>query len=470
MKKVICLLFLVCIAFPSFGDEYVFARKTNLRYSIKNQRTDKFVNNEEYTDGRDLGVYNGRHYFAFLVDNSWGVWSVANNMVRNDVPAKFDEIYFDFYRGYFIFKLRGDNGLCHVDNVITIPNMFKSVNLYDDYVQLNTWSGESNKMNWEDVDEFKDLCIQERETKTKQMAEKAEEEKHRAEIEMSYSSFRKSLEQTIKQNEQVLRAFFAKDEFEKSITYFKRACGLALVNKYDEVLADAKQHFIATHDSLLRHDPRCKLRISRYDADKETFEISSRYIEPLHMKVSMSQAQDFKSAFNSLVIGDLILDIKNDKIICNSLTLINRFTGVLYSYDAPKDESKPQYFILDLSRVNFPYCNIQTGRISGCQHSVAIVDPQESTICDILNTKGSVTIKGDVKYGLNQSNPNLHYFLWEDGIQRSNEITVKKKKKYESFSFEILKGRGKRFILVVADDNGNVSPSIIIDLDGVMKL
>lgn len=462
MKKILCLILFACISIMAMCDEYSLYFQVGEGYRIYNDRIHLYMS-PAFRDGHDLGVYLGRHYFAFQDGTRWGIWSIANGSISNDVPPKYEKIGHIFSHGYFVFYWENNSGIGHINGGEALSARYKDIFFYEDYAYVIGLLGESYKIPWAELAEnaksraeFEDI----------QAKADAAERKRQLLMEC-LSSFTKYCEMTGPDINGSLQKWLEKGEFEKSDAYSARTCGAGLVRKYDELSQSVQSSFIANHERLLRNDSLCKLKLGQYNADDETFELFGRYLPPFKIKVGIDKAIKFKENFESLEIKDLSLVIANDKICCKSITLVDSTSGDSYSFQRANTRIRPKHYILDFSKLGLPYHNGRTGLCGKCPHIVTIQEPKEEKLCYQLQMKGYVTVKGIVKYGGRNMNQVMRYHIWIDGQQTPIDIKVDRRTYNEIFSFMISPKLGHNYIISIEDSDGNISFPIVIDLNGI---
>lgn len=466
MKRILCLIIFAAVSLTAFCDEYTIYRPLGDGWRIYNSRTERCIGSS-YNDVNNLGVYGGRHYFAFQEGTLWGIWSVANDLIRNDVPPKYDYIFDTFYHGYFVFKWKNDRGVSNINDEVAINPHFKYFWFRDDGISYEDWKDNRFFATWDELKSMAKSNKEQAERIRQQQAAAAYERSQRELTEMCRISFNKYLETASCNDDSSLQKWLEKSEFEKSDAYFARTCGAGLVKKYDELFHAAQSGFIAEHERLLRNDPSCRLKLGQYSADSETFELSGRYLAPFNMKVGIDKAPKFKENFESLEIKVLSLGIANDKICCKSITLVDSTSGDSYSFQSADTKIKPKHYILDFSKFDLPYHNGRTGSYGKYPHMVTIQEPTDATLCGQLQVNGYATVKGIIKYGGMNTTLAMRYHIWINGRKTPIEVRVNKRKYGESFSFMISPKFGNNYIISIEDPDGNVSFPIVIDLNGI---
>lgn len=292
-------------------------------YGLFNNRTQKWVTNRCYQDGRELGSIDGMYYYSMKLKDLWGVMNEKGEVVVN---FQFENIGYQMHNGFFPIKKSGSWGLADISNTLIIACEYESVYLSRSGVKLEGWRGEDDiEISMADLMDIR-AAILEDINNQKEAKEKEEEEARmrlRKEIELSSQmAYAKTYIRSY------LSVWAKKGEFEKMADYEARVNGPARKVLVDSLILEAKKSYISEYESLGLED---YYSLSRYDADKETFIVISSRFGELTLNVPIEDAPGFKSRFDSME-KERSFFVSGDTIALASLDIHDGVTDKTYSY------------------------------------------------------------------------------------------------------------------------------------------
>lgn len=132
-----------------------------------------------------------------------------------------------------------------------------------------------------------------------------------------------------------------KGEFETTAEYGRRVTGANRAARIAELTAEAEQQFIAEHTELNRG---MRFTLGLYDADNETFKLSSAKFGDFFLRVPRGEAPNFKKEYAQYAFADPVYYIAHDRITLGRFALKNT-AGNAYTYDKGQQADYATYEI-----------------------------------------------------------------------------------------------------------------------------
>ncbi|PLX20351.1 MAG: hypothetical protein C0599_09290, partial [Salinivirgaceae bacterium] len=107
-------------------------------------------------------------------------------------------------------------------------------------------------------------------------------------------------------------------------------------------------------------------KLGRYDAESETFKLEYTSIQPIFVKVPLSEAPSFKQNQQSLKFTNKKMVVSNNQWILSSLDIVNPSNGKSYKYDITKNANYDPRNLFALNYGDFELDidkDIQTGKV-----------------------------------------------------------------------------------------------------------
>ena len=455
MRK--CVYLLVVLLFsqsPLFGQWTVDSIWDNYGkrwiYGLWNQRSNTWVVEPYYEDAENLGFSRGGFYVAFRKGANW---SVFDEIGRVCLPFEFEEIHRYVNNELFAVKYNGNWGIKDVKNIWIFEPKYRDVHIADDGVTCYNWGeGGREYTSMEEVDKIRKQKREQVLRERQRLRDEAKEQEKKQQKEKELREYKEFYRSNFHSQQNAFNQWQTRGEFEKTEDYLRRVTGPARVEKIEESLREIKKDYLNEHYSLYK-DGASRFNIGTYDADSETFVLTSPYLGSINLRVPLSEAQEFKKNFDSLETLSVSLDVNDSTVFCKNIVLRDGVSGKEYTYDSPEQEkARPNPENIP-SNIFIPV-NVKLGRpASG---NILFVNIQNYSIKDnIIVIKGQVYSKGE----------KVSYYAWvnDNPAEPQVESRFKPKADLEEFKMVINPGfeKPKRIIISVANENGTLTEPII---------
>ena len=162
-----------------------------------------------------------------------------------------------------------------------------------------------------------------------------------------------------------------KGEFEKIADYNVRvneASRKKIIEKYqNEAIDELEQEFLRSVNFK-------KITLNKYDAENETFLLSSNYIGDFVLNVPIDNAPLFKQNFNSVEFKDQEFILSNNKFILSTLKVVDK-DGKEYTYNNQNQstyaQTKIDYNFSDIE-VNIPNQSVKQNNIVKLSNTISV--------------------------------------------------------------------------------------------------
>lgn len=339
MKKIFAVLVFLLFAASAHAQlEVGYIYNNNKSFCGMKDRFGKWVVQPKYINSQQLR--DG--YVAFKdADYHWGVLGPNGEQV---VPFEFDDHFYLGDHNFLPVKKNGYYGLiAYKENIVVLPFRYTEIatdnsGVYGRYWNSATCTTESMRYSKEEMQAFLDQLKTEKRQREIATITRKQQEAARKQKEEELSSFTTYAKNYV---EPKVNAWQQKGEFETTDEYSKRVTGPNRFARIEDLTSEAEQKFIAEHTEL---NKAMRFTLGLYDADNETFKLTSAKFGDFFLRVPRAEAPDFKQRFTEYTFADPTYYISDDRIAIGGFALKN-VSGKTYTYDKGQKAAYATYEI-----------------------------------------------------------------------------------------------------------------------------